>query len=60
MLEGHGVARGLCLVGILGTLIAGTGCGQLKKLRQENQQLSETVSGLQQENARIIIKGEQV
>ena len=31
MLEGHGVARGLCLVGILGILIAGTGCGQIEE-----------------------------
>jgi len=56
MLEGRGAVRGLCLVGILGILGAGTGCGQLKKLRQENQQLNETISGLQQENAELSSK----
>ena len=56
MLEEHGVARGLCLVGIVGILIAGAGCGQTKKLRQENQQLNETISGLQQENADLSSK----
>ncbi|MBI5678295.1 MAG: hypothetical protein HZC52_07365 [Planctomycetes bacterium] len=56
MLEGHGVVRGLCLVGIVGVLIAGAGCGQMKKLRQENQQLNETISGLQQENADLSSK----
>src|SRR3989304_2370161 len=56
MLEEHGVARGLCLVGIVGILIAGAGCGQTKKLRQENQQVNETISGLQQENADLSSK----
>jgi chemotaxis protein MotB len=56
MLERHGVARSLCLVGIVGILIAGAGCGQTKKLRQENQQLNETISGLQQENADLASK----
>src|SRR3990167_9638214 len=56
MLEGHGMVRGLCLVGILGTLIAGAGCGQMKKLRQENQQLNESISSMQQENAELSSK----
>lgn len=56
MLRGRNVAKGLCLVGVLGMLTVGTGCGQLKKLRQENQQLNETISGLQQENAELSSK----
>ena len=35
MLEGRGIVRGLCLFGILGIVAVGTGCGELKKLRQE-------------------------
>src|SRR3990167_5782253 len=56
MLEKRCAVRGLCLVGILGILGAGTGCGQTKKLRKENQQLNETISGLQQENADLSSK----
>ena len=56
MLEKRGAVRGICLVGILGILAAGTCCGQLKKLRQENQQLNETISSLQQENAELSSK----
>ena len=56
MLNGRGAVRGLCLTGILGMVVAVTGCGQLKQLRQENQQLNETISGLQQENAELASK----
>src|SRR3989304_300145 len=56
MLERRGAVRGICLVGILGILAAGTGCGKLKKLRQENQQLNETIPSLQQENAELSSK----
>ena len=56
MLEGRGIVRGLCLFGILGIVAVGTGCGELKKLRQENQQLNEQLSGLQQENAELSSK----
>ena len=53
MLEGRGAVKGLCLVGILGMLFVGAGCAELKKLRQENQQLNETISSLQQENVEL-------
>src|SRR3990172_5761842 len=56
MLEGRGIVRGLCLFGILGIVAVGTGCGELKKLRQENQHLNEQLSGLQQENAELSSK----
>ena len=56
MLEGRGVVRSLCLVGVLGMLSVGTGCAELKRLRQENQQLNESISGLQQENAELSSK----
>ena len=56
MLERRGAVRGLCMVGILGMLVVGTGCGELKKLRRENQQLSENISSLQQENAELSSK----
>ena len=56
MLEGRGAVRGLCLVGILGMLFVGTGCAELKRLRQENQQLNESVSSLQQQNAELSSK----
>lgn len=50
-LGGRGLTRGFYLVGILGLISMGTGCGELKKLRKENQQLQENIAGLQQENA---------
>lgn len=57
MLNGRGAMRSLCLTGIIaGIAVAGTGCGQLKQLRQENQQLNETIAGLQQENAELASK----
>lgn len=56
MLLGYGVVRSFCLFGILGMIAVGTGCGELKKLRQENQQLNEQLSGLQQENAELSSK----
>jgi len=50
MFESYGMVRGICLLGVMGILVAGTGCAELKKLRQENQQLNEQLSGLRQEN----------
>ncbi|MCF6157098.1 MAG: hypothetical protein E3K32_00685 [wastewater metagenome] len=43
--------RSFCFVGIIGVLVAGAGCAEVKRLRQENQQLHENVSSLQMENA---------
>ena len=56
MLSGYGVVRSFCLFGVLGMVAVGTGCSELKKLRQENQQLNEQLSGLQQENAELSSK----
>ena len=56
MLEVHGVVRGFCLIGIAGMLAVGTGCAELKRLRQENQQLNENLTSLQQENAELSSK----
>ncbi|HHT9111439.1 MAG TPA: hypothetical protein ACFYDZ_09820, partial [Candidatus Brocadiaceae bacterium] len=59
MLEKRKVVQGFCLFGMLGVLAAGTGCGELKRLRRENQQLNENVSTLQQENAELSTKATQ-
>ncbi len=59
MLEKRKVVQGFCLFGMLGMLAAGTGCGELKRLRRENQQLNENVSTLQQENAELSTKATQ-
>lgn len=56
MVKGHGLVRGFCLMGIAGVLVAGTGCGELKRLRQENQQLNENLAKLQQENSGLSSK----
>lgn len=50
------VARSLCLIGMAGMLAVSTGCAELKRLRQENQQLNEDVTRLQQENAELSSK----
>lgn len=54
-----GLARGFCLVGILGLVSIGTGCGELKRLRRENQQLNENIAMLQQENADLSSRADQ-
>ncbi|MFO0795370.1 MAG: OmpA family protein [Candidatus Brocadiaceae bacterium] len=59
MLEKRKVVQGFCLFGMLGMLAASTGCGELKRLRRENQQLNENVSTLQQENAELSTKATQ-
>ncbi len=59
MLEKRKVVQGFCLFGMLGMMAAGTGCGELKRLRRENQQLNENVSTLQQENAELSTKATQ-
>ncbi len=59
MADGRGFVRGFCLLGTLGMLAMGTGCAELKKLRQENQQLSGDVSRLQQENSELASKTNQ-
>lgn len=59
MADGRGFVRGFCLLGALGMLAMGTGCAELKKLRQENQQLSGDVSRLQQENSELASKTSQ-
>jgi len=56
MFERRGIVRSFCLIGMLGMLVVGTGCAELKKLRQENQQLSENLTNLQQENADLSSK----
>lgn len=56
MVKGCGTVRNFCLIGIVGLLAVGTGCAELKKLRQENQQLNEDVTRLQQENADLSTK----
>lgn len=56
MFNMRGLVRGFCLLGMLGMVVAGSGCAELKRLRQENQQLSENVSGLQQENSELSSK----
>ncbi|MFN3531635.1 MAG: OmpA family protein [Candidatus Brocadia sp.] len=52
----RGVARSLCLIGMAGMLAVSTGCAELKRLRQENQQLNEDITRLQQENAELSSK----
>lgn len=59
MVKGRGALRSVCLIGIAGILAAGTGCAELKRLRQENQQLNEDVSRLQQENSELSSKASQ-
>ncbi len=54
-----GLAHGFCLVGILGLVSIGTGCGELKRLRKENQQLNENVAMLQQENSDLASRADQ-
>ncbi len=56
MSEGRGVMRGFCLIGVAGLLAISTGCAELKRLRQENQQLNENLATLQQENAELSSK----
>ncbi|MEP9411626.1 MAG: flagellar motor protein MotB [Candidatus Brocadia sp.] len=56
MRTGCGVVRNLCLIGMAGMLAVSTGCAELKRLRQENQQLNEDVTRLQQENAELSSK----
>ncbi|GAB60952.1 MAG: hypothetical protein DWB56_12200 [Candidatus Jettenia sp.] len=56
MLGKRGIVRGFYLFGIFGMLAIGAGCAETKRLRQENQQLNENVSGLQQENAELSSK----
>mgnify|MGYP003492661514 CR=1 FL=1 len=51
MVKGCSVVRSFCLIGIAGMLAVSTGCAELKRLRQENQQLNENLTNLQQENA---------
>lgn len=53
MVKKVGVVRGICLFGMLGILAVGTGCAELKRLRVENQQLSDSLANLQQENANL-------
>jgi chemotaxis protein MotB len=55
----RGLVRGFCLVGILGLASMGTGCGELKKLRKENQALHENVADLQQENTDLASRASQ-
>lgn len=55
----RGLVRGFCLIGILGLVSMGTGCGELKKLRKENQQLHENVADLEQENADLASRASQ-
>lgn len=59
MVKGHGFVRSFCLMGIAGVLVAGTGCGKVKRLRRENQQLNEQLTSLQQENADLSSKAGQ-
>ncbi|OQZ02977.1 MAG: hypothetical protein B6D34_08965 [Candidatus Brocadia sp. UTAMX1] len=59
MVKGHGFVRSFCLIGIAGVLVAGTGCGEVKRLRRENQQLNEQLTSLQQENADLSSKAGQ-
>lgn len=59
MVKGRGAVRSFFLIGIAGMLAVGTGCGELKKLRLENQQLNEDVTRLQQENAELSSKTNQ-
>ncbi|MCF6156053.1 MAG: hypothetical protein E3K36_12585 [Candidatus Brocadia sp.] len=54
--KGRGVMRSLWLIGMAGVLVAGTGCAELKRLRQENQQLNDDITRLQQENAELSSK----
>ncbi|NUO09159.1 MAG: flagellar motor protein MotB [Candidatus Brocadia sp.] len=56
MVKGHGVVRGFCLIGVAGMLAVGAGCAETKRLRQENQQLNENLTSLQQENAELSSK----
>ncbi|MCF6147956.1 MAG: OmpA family protein [Candidatus Kuenenia sp.] len=53
MVKKVGVVRGICLFGMVGMLAVGTGCAELKQLRVENQQLSNSLASLQQENANL-------
>lgn len=57
--KGRGVMRSLWLIGMAGVLAAGTGCAELKRLRQENQQLNDDITRLQQENAELSSKTSQ-
>ncbi len=56
MVGGRGLVRGFCLFGVLGMLSIGMGCGELKRLRKENQQLNESIANLQQENTDLSSK----
>ena len=53
MVKKVGLMRGICLLGMFGMFAVGTGCGGLKQLRVENQQLSQSLASLQQENANL-------
>ncbi|WP_169704455.1 hypothetical protein [Candidatus Kuenenia stuttgartiensis] len=44
MLKKVGLMRGICLLGMFGMFAVGTGCGELKQLRVENQQLSQSLA----------------
>lgn len=59
MVKGCSVVRSFCLIGIAGMLAVSTGCAELKRLRQENQQLNENLTNLQQENADLSSKASQ-
>lgn len=59
MVKGCSAVRSFFLIGIAGMLAVGTGCAELKRLRQENQQLNENLTNLQQENADLSSKASQ-
>jgi chemotaxis protein MotB len=59
MFEMHRLMKGFCLAGVLAAVVVSSGCAELKRLRQENQQLNENLSSAQQENAELSSKASQ-